>query len=183
MPSLSRFLPDTGVQAISKADVARYALASVATVGVIAATIIMSRTDDSKAARPTAGAPPGPRTVYVTPTPTPKPAATLAMDAYGFDHSKARCEPTQTAVAIGRTTRSLVVVCKLQNGGYEYVGTRVSDGATLRLGNVTARADGFVAQNDSATYTVTPKELLVTSGDTVLTRETMLEYRTPSAAR
>lgn len=55
-----------------------------------------------------------------------------------IDNSAARCDGTQTALAVGRTQRSLVVICADQNGRYEYRGVRISDGALLKAPAETA---------------------------------------------
>jgi len=114
-----------------------------------------------------------------TPTSASGPGASFGTDDRGFINSAARCEGTQTAAAIGRTPRSLVVICVDQNGKYEYRGVRVSDGAALKMATQTTVGWVFVARNDGVTYVVSPRELLVTSGKTVITREPMIEYREP----
>ncbi len=53
------------------------------------------------------------------------------VDDRGFVNSGARCEGTQTAIAIGRTPGSLVVICGDRNGRYGYRGLRLSDDAVL----------------------------------------------------
>jgi len=116
-----------------------------------------------------------------TPAPAaPKPAAPITMDDRGFFNSKARCEGPQSAVAIGRTERSLVVVCKSPNGDYEYKGVRFSDGAALSVRDVSVTAGRYEARTDGATYAVSSKELVVTSGDATLARDAMVEYRDPT---
>jgi ferric-dicitrate binding protein FerR (iron transport regulator) len=107
------------------------------------------------------------------------PRASLGSDDRGFINSAARCEGPQTAAAIGRTPRSLVVICTDRNGKYEYRGVRMSDGATLKMATQTTVGWVFVARNDGVTYVVSPRELLVTSGKAVITREPMIEYREP----
>jgi hypothetical protein len=167
--------------------------ASIATVGVVVMVLLTSTTND---ARPAAGT--GTRSPTAVPNSTaaqskpvtghtakptaPAPTPAIAIDNRGFVNSKARCEGTQSAVAIGRTMRSLVVVCKLPNGTYEYNGVRLSDGATLTLKDVRATPAGFEAHNEGATYAVSSKELVATSGDAILARDAMIEYRVPSPA-
>ena len=82
----------------------------------------------------------------VAPSPAPSPpqptAAPLsppvaapdpfAVDDMGFVNTGARCDGTQTAVAIGRTPGSLVVICGDHNGRYGYLGLRLSDDAVLK---------------------------------------------------
>jgi len=105
--------------------------------------------------------------------------APFAVDDKGFVDSSARCEATQTTVAIARTPGSLVVICSDQSGQYGYRGVRLSDDASLAT---TARATpthSFIAQNSTVTYTLSPTELLVTSGEAVIKHEPTVEYREP----
>jgi hypothetical protein len=105
----------------------------------------------------------------------------VPTDDRGFLNSAARCEGTNTAIAIGRTQRSLVVICPQQNGKYEYRGVRVSDGAALTVAAETTVDHGFLAETDGVTYAVSPTQLLVTAGESVINREPMIEYRVPGA--
>lgn len=70
-----------------------------------------------------------------------------------------------------------MVVCAGENGQYEYLGVRLSDDAVLRTAAETTPTHGFLARNASVTYTVSPTELRVTAGDTVIKQEAMIEYR------
>jgi hypothetical protein len=106
-----------------------------------------------------------------------QPTQPYPTDNSGFINSDARCEGTQPALAIGRTQGSLVVICAQQNGQYEYLGIRLRDAAVLRTTAQTASARGFLAQNNSVVYAVSPTELVVTAGDTVIKHEPMIEYR------
>jgi hypothetical protein len=103
---------------------------------------------------------------------------TFTSDEQGYVGTDAHCDSSQLAVAYGRTTRSLVAICTLADGGYEYRGVRLSDEAGL---TVAAKAvdGGFVAQNEAATYTITPQQLLVTSEGDVVYRDTWVEYEQP----
>ncbi|MDH6194208.1 hypothetical protein M2272_000829 [Mycobacterium frederiksbergense] len=103
--------------------------------------------------------------------------AAFAFDESGFVDSPARCRDTQTARAIGRTQRSLVVICLDRSGRLEYHGVRLSDHAALAAAADLTPGRRFVARNYQVDYAVTPTELLVTSGKTVLKREPMVEYR------
>ena len=67
----------------------------------------------------------------VTP-PVAAPADPFPVDNRGFVDSRARCDETQTAVAIGRTPGSLVVICWDGRGRYDYLGVRLSDDAVLK---------------------------------------------------
>ena len=106
-------------------------------------------------------------------------AEPASSDDRGFVGSRARCEESQTAAAIGRTKRSLVVICTCPGGQHEYRGVRLSDQAALV---VSAQPDdgGFVAENDGVTYVVSEKALAIKSART-LREEPMIEYWAPSA--
>ena len=103
---------------------------------------------------------------------------TVTSDEQGYVGTDAHCDSTQLAVAFGRTARSLVAICTLPEGGYEYRGVRISDEAGLTIG-ARATSGGFVAANDDATYTVTPEQLLVAAGGKVIYRDTWIEYEQP----
>ena len=111
---------------------------------------------------------------------TTQSARTYRSDGRGFLNSSARCSNSQVAVALGRTEQSLVVICK-SNNAYQYRGVRQSDGATLTLPAQPTTMGGFVASNDGVTYAVSPGQLLVTSGETVVARESMIEYHQPQS--
>ncbi|PEG60255.1 hypothetical protein H5U98_14685 [Mycolicibacterium boenickei] len=104
-------------------------------------------------------------------------AAAFASDGSGFVDSAARCRDTQTARAIGRTDASLVVICLDRTGRLEYHGVRLSDKAALAASADITPGRRFVARNYQVNYAVSPTELLVTSGSSVLKREPMVEYR------
>jgi hypothetical protein len=125
---------------------------------------------------PTAGAQPGP-----PPTAGAQPAAPAPFptDDRGFINSAARCDGAQTAVAAGRTNRSLIVICTDPSGSYQYRGVRIGDGAALTAPATTTGDGQFVARADNITYAVSPKELLVKSDDSVLRQEPMLAYQQP----
>lgn len=109
-------------------------------------------------------------------------ASTAAVSPFAFDQSGfigfgARCRDTQTARAIGRTAGSLVVICLDRAGRFEYHGVRLTDEAALAATAQSSPDRKFVARNHSVSYAVSPTELLVTSGNTVIKREPMVEYR------
>ncbi|MGV9803110.1 hypothetical protein ACWDTP_34150 [Mycobacterium sp. NPDC003449] len=124
----------------------------------------------------TLGVPPVPRPAAAEPATVPA-VSRFASDQAGFVGSQARCRDTQTARAIGRTPGSLVVICLDRSGHFEYRGVRLSDEAAMAVSAETARARDFVARSSGVRYAVSPDELLVTSGSTVLKREPMVEYR------
>jgi hypothetical protein len=123
---------------------------------------------------PVHAAPAKPPPVEATPVEPPVP---FASDDQGFIDSSARCQGSQPAFAIGRTQGSLVVICGEPAGRYEYLGIRLSDAAMLRTDAETDSARGFLAQRAGVVYSVSPTELKVTTGNTVLKREPMIEYR------
>jgi hypothetical protein len=131
-----------------------------------------------RSSAPTAAAPVQAMPSEPLPAPTTSaPPALFATDDKGFVNSNARCDGAQTAAAIGRTAGSVVVICADANGHYEYLGVRLSDDAVLRTAAETTPARGFLARNASVTYTVSPTELLVTAGGSVIKQEPMVEYR------
>jgi hypothetical protein len=131
-----------------------------------------------QASAPTAAAPVQAMPSEPAPVPmTNAPPTLFATDDKGFVTSNARCDGAQTAAAIGRTERSFVVICAGENGHYEYLGVRLGDDAVLRTAAETTPTHGFLARNASVTYTVSPTELLVTEGGTVIKQEPMIELR------
>ncbi len=148
--------------------------ATLATLALSAGQLVKSGTNSSL---PAAEARPSP--VIDSTTPTQKSPAPFATDERGFINSAARCDDTQTTDAIGRTYRSLVVICVDPNGEYEYRGVRLSDDAALRVATEPTSEGGFVVRNEGVTYAVSPTELLVTAGEKVLFREPMIEFDAP----
>lgn len=130
----------------------------------------------------TSGTSPVVRVADAEPSTSPTPTAPAGTDDRGFVDSAARCDGSSFGLAIGRTQGSLVAICSAESGEYEYRGVRVSDGATLVLPAQLTGAGSYLARNDSVTYTVSPKELVATSGDTVVKREVMIEYWEPRFA-
>lgn len=100
-----------------------------------------------------------------------------AIDERGFVNSFARCDGPQSVVALGRTEGSEVAICAAADGQYVYKGVRLSRGTTLGLGGVTLTPNGFEARNDGVVYNVSPTELVISDGSTVLSREPMVAYQ------
>lgn len=109
--------------------------------------------------------------------PAKVPPTPFAFDDKGFIDSSARCEGGVPASAIGRTPGSLVVICGERAGQYEYLGVRLSDEALLRTNAESDSARSFLARRAGVVYEVSPRELKVTSGNTVIKQEPMIEYR------
>lgn len=106
-------------------------------------------------------------------------ASAVASDEHGFVGSAARCDNGQTLMEFGRTSRSLVAICVDSDGQLEYRAVRLSDQAGLTL-PATRGSDGVViATNDAVTYSVSKDLFLVSEGDTVLYRDTWIEFHTP----
>jgi hypothetical protein len=101
-------------------------------------------------------------------------------DSHGYVDTGARCDDKQTLMAYGRTSKSLVVICVNADGGLEYRGVRLSDNAPLHL-PITRSADGtLVASNDGVTYAVSPTQILVSSGDDVIYKDSWIEFKEAS---
>ena len=109
-------------------------------------------------------------------------AGGFPTDTRGYVDSAARCPDGQSAVAVGRTQRSLVVICTTPGDGpYQYRGARIADGASVTV-PATSAGDTFIAETGGATYTVTPETLTVTSDGKVIYRDTWIDFRRPGTA-
>lgn len=106
----------------------------------------------------------------------PSAAAAPASDSQGYVDSTARCSSPYTAVVFGSTDSSRVAICKSPGGQFQYRGVRVRDGAKLILPASQSSDGGYVADNDGVTYTVTSSALVVSAGQTVLRKETMVDF-------
>lgn len=117
------------------------------------------------------------------PRTTTAPPPTIVGEVSGADRqgflapSDARCNYTNPAVFIGRTTKSHVVVCETGVGRYYYQGVRISDGAAISVDDPISSGTGFVATGDGGTqYRLTPSALTIVSGDgRILATEPMVE--------
>jgi hypothetical protein len=110
------------------------------------------------------------------------PAATAApaSDSHGYVDSTARCVSPATVVLFGSTDTSRVAICKTADGQYEYRGVRVRDSAKL-IAAAAQSGDGFTADNDGVTYTVTAKSLVISMGTKVIREESMVDFHRPDA--
>ena len=113
------------------------------------------------------------------PSSAPTTAASPApvIDELGFVDSEARCTDDEQAVAIARTDTAAVVICRDAQGDYVYQGVRLSDGASLRLDDVRTIPAGFEARNGATTYRLSATELVVIDGETLFSRDPVVEYR------
>lgn len=113
-------------------------------------------------------------------TSTSSAPASFKADSRGYVDTGARCDENQTLMAYGRTSKSLVVICVNADGGLEYRGVRLSDNAPLHL-PITRSSDGtLVAMNDGVTYAVSPTQILVSSGDDVIYKDSWIEFKEAS---
>ncbi|BBX06186.1 hypothetical protein [Mycolicibacterium aichiense] len=112
-------------------------------------------------------------------TALPHAAATPGFDTYGYLDSTARCPGA--AVLFGSTDSSRVAICKT-TGGYEYRGVRVRDGAKLVLSASSSGDGSYSAVNDGITYTVNSSALVVSSGTTVVRKESWVDFHGPQTS-
>ncbi|MEU1207809.1 protein kinase [Nocardia sp. NPDC005825] len=99
-------------------------------------------------------------------------------DAQGF-FDKPRCDSSESAMVIGRTEKSRLVVCLSTIGRYYYKGLRISDGATIQIMDPQPDADGgFTVTNptDGTQYRITAYGLVITKDGQVAANESMVEY-------
>jgi hypothetical protein len=127
---------------------------------------------------------PIPRATAEPSTPSTSTSASAAKpdfpsDDHGYLDSAARCDDGQTVMMFGRTSRSLVVLCVGPDGQLEYRGVRLSDQSGLTIAASRSADGAIVATNDDVTYSITPQTLLVSEGDTVLYRDSWLDYHKP----
>lgn len=167
----------------SKASALSIVLASVATLAIVFLIVNSSSgpstqvqsvpaQPDTVSQRVAAPAKPALPTV-AQPPPAPVGPAT---DVRGFVDSEARCDPGERAAAIARTARSVMVVCD-DSGSYRYRGIRLRDGAFLELDDVRPFGAGFEAHNGGTTYRLSPTELVVLNGESLQSRDAILEFR------
>ncbi|MGU3653987.1 hypothetical protein [Mycolicibacterium sp. A43C] len=102
-------------------------------------------------------------------------------DDQGYLGSFARCASPDTAVIFGATDTSRVAICADPDGGFEYRGVRVRDGARLVL-SATRSGTGYVAFNEGQSYTVTPESLVFSVGDDVIREEPLTDVHEPGTS-
>ncbi|MFC9762782.1 serine/threonine-protein kinase [Rhodococcus jostii] len=140
-------------------------------------------TEEVPVASATSAAPATVPPAVTTPRTTTAPPPPIVGEVSGADGqgflppSDARCNYTNPAVFIGRTTKSLVVVCETGVGRYYYQGVRISDGAAISVDDPISSGSGFVATGDGGTeYRLTPSALTIVGGDgRILATEPMVE--------
>jgi hypothetical protein len=104
----------------------------------------------------------------------------LATDDRGFIDTAARCDAPRSAVALGRTQQSLVVICLVGGGHYQYRGMRVKDSYALIVPDAKKLDDKFVARNTNFTYVFSAKELMILRGwGWVIHKEPMVAFVEP----
>lgn len=114
---------------------------------------------------------------------SPAASSAPAFDSQGYIDSTARCTAPSTAVVFGSTASSRVAICRSSDGGYQYRGVRVRDGARL-ITSASRSSDGaFTADNDGIEYTVTSNALTISTGARVIRDEKMLDFHRPGATR
>jgi hypothetical protein len=112
---------------------------------------------------------------------SPSAFAAPVTDTQGYVDSTARCASPNVVVLFGSTDSSRVAICKAPDGQYEYRGVRVRDGAELIL-SASQTGEGFAANNDGVTYTVTAKSLIISQGGKVIREEPLVESHQPGQA-
>jgi hypothetical protein len=108
--------------------------------------------------------------------------AAPASDSQGYLDSTARCAAPATAVVFGSTESSRVAICATPNGGLQYRGVRVRDGARL-ITDASRTDDGaYSATSDGISYLVSSKGLLISRQEVVLRDEDMLDFHRPATS-
>jgi hypothetical protein len=79
-------------------------------------------------------------------------------------------------VAIGRTPKSLVVICEDYDGRFYFKGLGLADGHSVKIENFVLVEDKFTASSSGVRCLVSPVALTITRGLATITNEPMLEY-------
>ncbi|KUI34958.1 hypothetical protein AU197_11000 [Mycobacterium sp. IS-1590] len=111
----------------------------------------------------------------------PSAAAAPATDARGYVDSTARCAAPYSVVVFGSTASSRVAICETPNGGYEYRGVRLRDGAKL-IKTAEKSGNTFTVDNNGITYTVSEESLVLAEGSRVIRDEAMVDFHEVSAS-
>lgn len=102
--------------------------------------------------------------------------AAPTVDDQGYIDSTARCGSANETVVFGSTETSRVAICEV-DGDYVYRGVRLRDGAKLVV-PASKSGDGYTAENNGITYTVTEDSLVVSAGSRVIREESMVDFHT-----
>jgi len=103
--------------------------------------------------------------------------APRGTDLEGFlGYPGARCHSANPAVAVGRTAKSLLVVCESYDGRFYYKGFGLQDGLSVEVDNFVRGDDRFTAWHNGAQYFVSAAALIITKGPVTVSAEPMLEY-------
>jgi Protein of unknown function (DUF732) len=106
-------------------------------------------------------------------------ASLPGTDAQGFvDYPGARCDPGSSPAVLGRTTRSVLVVCQIGPANYYYRGLRLSDSESIELANAVRSSHGFDVTNpvDGTRYQIRPSDISITSPGGQVSSEPMIQY-------
>jgi hypothetical protein len=79
---------------------------------------------------------------------------------------------------MGRTTRSVLVVCQISPANYYYRGLRLSDSESIELANAVRSSHGFDVSNpvDGTRYQIRPPGISITSPGGQVSSEPMIQY-------
>ncbi|MFE3053692.1 protein kinase [Nocardia sp. NPDC059239] len=119
------------------------------------------------------------RTTAPTTTLVPLSGTVSGTDTQGFTAQPPRCNADDPAMAIGRTDKSRLVVCRTATGRFYYKGVRISDNAGIQLDDpVPDGTGGYTVTNptDGTQYRITAYSLVITTGGQVAANESMIEY-------
>lgn len=120
---------------------------------------------------------PAPASTLASPAPSSAQPSLADADLQGFlNFPGARCNYTNPAVVIAKTSDSLVVICQTGVGRHYYRGFGLQNGLSVEIDDPVRNGAGFVATNNGVQYSVAPDALLITQDSTVLSHEPMLEY-------
>ena len=112
----------------------------------------------------------------------PQASSAPAYDSRGYVDSTARCTGDSTVVVFGSTASSRVAICQDGDGGYQYRGVRVRDGARLIVPASKSSDGAFTATKDGVEYLVTSKALVISLGEKVIRDEAMLDFHRAGSA-
>jgi hypothetical protein len=101
----------------------------------------------------------------------------FTLDGRGYVNTPAHCDGPQTPVFAGRTSLSLVAICKDPAGTYQYRAMRIRDGAPQALPATQLGNGCFGASTPDITYTVSSRKLLLTAKLRVVRDEAMLDVK------